>query len=279
MSLPVGPGERIMHGRRKSMGVGRRLRQARMARGMSLAELGKATKIPTRLLEGLEAEQYELMPAGIFGRGYVRAVAHAVGLDGNELAHDFGEETAPAPVVPIDGLESEGPRLHLAPDDPPERRWGARTAAAVLLVISVVLVILWLGRERPAARGSTPVPPASRASTPSTPIAPPRENRSVGTTGVQPTASSRLGALQLAIEASRPCWVVLTVDGERVIYRLLQAGEHASTPVKDRAVLHAGDAAALAVRINGRKQTRIGPAGEARTVEITPAGGIKPLME
>jgi cytoskeletal protein RodZ len=258
------------------MGVGRRLRQARMSRGMSLAEVSQKTKIPARLLEGLEGEQYELLPAGIFGRGYVRAVAQAVGLDGDELSHDFGEETAPVVIEPVDGFESEGPRLHLAPEEPPRRRWATRTAAAVLLVISVVLVILWLGRERPAARVSS-TPPASRSATPSTETVPARENRPVGTSGVQPAPAG--GGLQLAIEAARPCWVVLTVDGERVIHRLLQAGEHASAPVKDRAVLHTGDAAALGVSINGRKQAPLGLAGEVRTVEITPAGGIKPLMD
>jgi cytoskeletal protein RodZ len=262
------------------MGVGRRLRQARMARGMSLAEVARATKIPTRLLEGLEAEQYELLPAGIFGRGYVRAAAQAVGLNGSELAHDFGEETAPAPPVPIDGIESDGPRLHLAPDDAPQPRWATRTAAAVLLVISVVLVILWLGRERPAARMPGPGVSAPRGSAPTTETAPAREYRPVGTAGVRPaTTASVASRLQLAIEASRPCWVVLTVDGERVIYRLLQAGEHASAPVRERAVLHAGDAGALAVTINGRKQVPFGIAGEVRTVEITPAGGVKRLME
>ncbi len=278
MSLPAGAAGRIMQAE-EWMGVGRRLRQARMARGMSLADVSRTTKIPTRLLEGLEDERYELLPAGIFGRGYVRAVAQAVGLDGSELAHDFGEETAPAPPVPIDELESEGPRLHLAPDDPPPSRWGARAAAAVLLVISVVLVILWLGRERPAARMTSPGVPASREAAPTSETSPAREYRPVGTSGARPAGTPAAGALRLAIEASRPCWVVFTVDGERVIYRLLRAGEHASAPVRDRAVLHAGDAGALAIAINGEKQAPIGMAGEVRTVEITPAGGIKRLME
>jgi cytoskeletal protein RodZ len=277
MSLPVGAARRIMQAE-AWMGVGRRLRQARMARGMSLAEVSRTTKIPTRLLEGLEDERYELLPAGIFGRGYVRAVAQAVGLDGSELAHDFGEETAPAPEVPNDELESEGPRLHLAPEEPPQR-WGARAAAAVLLVISVVLVILWLGRERPAARMSSPGVPASRDPAPTSETSPAREYRPVGTSGARPTTTPAASALRLAIEASRPCWVVLTVDGERVIYRLLRAGEHASAPVRDRAVLHAGDAGALVIAINGEKQAPIGLSGEIRTVEITPEGGIKRLME
>jgi cytoskeletal protein RodZ len=262
------------------MGVGRRLRQARTSRGMSLADVARATKIPVRLLEGLEGEQYEVLPAGIFGRGYVRAVAQTVGLDGNELAHAFGEEIAPpAAEPPPDAPGPEGPRLHLAPDDSAPRRWPVRMAAAVLLVVSVVLVILWLGRDRPAARTSSTASPVSSAASPAAPAVPVREVKPVGTTGTRPATVSAGRELALAIEAVRPCWVVLTVDGERVVYRLMQPGDRAAVPVKARAVLHTGDAAALAVTLDGRRQAPIGLPGQVRTVEITPGSGMKPLVE
>ena len=56
------------------MGVGRRLRQAREARGLSMAEVAASTKIPVRQLAALEAEEYESA-----ARRHLRAGAHPGG--------------------------------------------------------------------------------------------------------------------------------------------------------------------------------------------------------
>jgi hypothetical protein len=69
------------------------------------------------------------------------------------------------------------------------------------------------------------------------------------------------------------------VDGERRVYRLLQTGDRAEARVRQRAVLHAGDAGALAVTINGGRAISIGSLGDVRTVEITSAGDIRPVVE
>jgi cytoskeleton protein RodZ len=265
-----------------SMGVGRRLRHEREARGWSVREIGTRTKIPRRLIELLEAEQYERLPGGIFGRGYVRAVADAVGLDGVAMAEEFRTEIEPSRSMQVpeldEALSISGPRLRLAAEPEPVDKTG-RAVAAVVLAISVLLVMLWYGMDRNVAGSSRndSTPPSSNVR-PVAKVQQPADSHgssrtasgAIGTTGV---AASRptSGIVQLTIEAVRPCWVALTADGERVVYRMLNEGDRASVQIRDRGVLRTGDAAALKLTINGKQARPIGSSGEVRTIEITPA--------
>jgi cytoskeleton protein RodZ len=153
------------------MGVGRRLRQAREARGLSIGEVAVLTKIPTRQLAALEAEEYEKLPGGIFVRGHVRAAAKVVGLDPTELVEHFQEEQAPPSVVFATAPDEEelGPRIRMASEPtPPQRRAGPFLALLVLL-LSIVLVLVWFGRGRdvpPASRDDRAKPPAAATHTP-----------------------------------------------------------------------------------------------------------------
>jgi cytoskeletal protein RodZ len=264
------------------MGVGRRLRHEREARGWSVREIGERTKIPWRLIELLEAEQYERLPGGIFGRGYVRAVANAVGLDGLALSEEFRTELEPTRAMHLPELEAtltSGPRLRLAAEPESDRKTGRRAVAAVLLAISVLLVMLWLGIDRnvsgssrhESAPSASSVRPVAQLHQPSdSPGATRSEPRATGTTGVA-ASDPTSGVVQLTVEAVRPCWVALTADGERVVYRMFEAGDRASVRIRERGVLRSGDAAALKLMLNGKQARPIGSAGEVRTIEITPA--------
>ena len=148
------------------MGVGQRLRQAREARGLSTTEVAVRTKIPPWQLAALEAEQYERLPGGIFAKGHIRATAHVVGLDPAELSAHFAEEMSPPsqePVrEPMSVVDDGRPRLRMAVETLESRsRPTGRLLAAGLIVISLVLAIVWFGRDRggpPASRLDTPAP-------------------------------------------------------------------------------------------------------------------------
>src|SRR5271169_6736207 len=81
---------------------GDRLRREREMRGVSLDDIADATKIGTRLLRALEEEHFELLPGGIFNKGFVRAYSKYLGLNEEEAVADYLEaagETTPDPRV------------------------------------------------------------------------------------------------------------------------------------------------------------------------------------
>src|SRR3979490_1734685 len=68
---------------------GRRLREARECRGLSLRQIASATKISMITLEALEKNDIARLPGGIFSRAFVRSYALEVGLDAEETIHEF----------------------------------------------------------------------------------------------------------------------------------------------------------------------------------------------
>src|SRR5581483_6987350 len=82
---------------------GQRLKREHEMRGVSRAEICAATRIGTRFLEALENEQWELLPGGIFNRGFIRAVARFLGLDEDDLVAEYdlavSEQAPPGPVL------------------------------------------------------------------------------------------------------------------------------------------------------------------------------------
>ena len=72
------------------MGVfGEKLRKQREQRGIALDAISNTTKISTRMLRALEDEHFDLLPGGVFNKGFVRAYARQVGLDEEEAVADY----------------------------------------------------------------------------------------------------------------------------------------------------------------------------------------------
>ncbi|MCC6235990.1 MAG: helix-turn-helix domain-containing protein [Dehalococcoidia bacterium] len=57
------------------------LREARMRRGLAIAEVAADTRINPAYLEAMEAERWELLPAPVYARGFFRSYARYLRLD------------------------------------------------------------------------------------------------------------------------------------------------------------------------------------------------------
>jgi hypothetical protein len=76
-------------------------------------------------------------------------------------------------------------------------------------------------------------------------------------------------SLRLEIRTTGPCWVSAVADGERAVYRLMQAGERAQVEAHNVIALRIGDAGALAYTVNGAPGRPLGRSGEAVTIRMT----------
>jgi transcriptional regulator with XRE-family HTH domain len=72
------------------------MRQARISRGLTLADLARTTCIDSRMLNHIEHGRFDQLPAGLYARAWVRTYASAVGLDPREV---FGLVEAELPRV------------------------------------------------------------------------------------------------------------------------------------------------------------------------------------
>lgn len=72
--------------------LGKRLREAREEKNISLDELQAMTKIQKRYLIGIEEGNYAIMPGNFYVRAFIRQYAEAVGLDPDELFEQYKQD-------------------------------------------------------------------------------------------------------------------------------------------------------------------------------------------
>jgi cytoskeletal protein RodZ len=70
---------------------GQQLRRHREKRRITLREIASQTKVSAGLFESLENGECARWPGGIYGRGFVRAYATAIGLDPEQIVAIFGD--------------------------------------------------------------------------------------------------------------------------------------------------------------------------------------------
>ncbi len=120
---------------------GDRLRREREMRGVSLDDIAEATKIGTRLLRALEDEHFELLPGGIFNKGFVRAYAKYLGLNEQEMVADYLQaagESAPDPRVIA---EQNSTRIDRSDSD----AGGSSMAGFPIIPVLILLVVIAAG--------------------------------------------------------------------------------------------------------------------------------------
>ncbi|AZK47728.1 helix-turn-helix domain-containing protein [Paenibacillus lentus] len=78
--------------------LGQQLKEARLARGLSLDDVQDMTKIRKRYLEAIEAGDYKVLPGSFYVRAFIKTYAEAVGVDADELLNEHRQDV-PAPQV------------------------------------------------------------------------------------------------------------------------------------------------------------------------------------
>src|SRR6266511_1513312 len=83
--------------------IGNSLREARLRQGLDFPEIEQGTKIRAKYLRALEDEQFEVLPAQTYVKGFLRSYAEYLGLDGQLYVDEYnsrfvvGEEEPETP--------------------------------------------------------------------------------------------------------------------------------------------------------------------------------------
>ena len=64
-------------------------RKAREKKNISLDDVSNVTKISSRMLKAIEDEHFDQLPGGVFNKGFIRAYARHIGLDGEEAVNEY----------------------------------------------------------------------------------------------------------------------------------------------------------------------------------------------
>jgi hypothetical protein len=193
-------------------GVGPILREARNRRKLDISTVEATIRIRARFLLAIENEEWDVLPGGVYTRGFIRTYANYLGLDGERLAEDFrrevegasGERTPTAELAPVAASAATGV--------PGGRRGLPRVGwlaiAAVLLVAALVVVAL------PGGGGTTRRPAKHGA------------QAGGGHPGAPAVAQSQHDGVSVRLSANAEVWVcVLNARGAHLVDgQILEAG-------------------------------------------------------
>lgn len=104
---------------------GETLKRERELREISLRQIAEATKIAIRYLEALEANQFDVLPGGLFNKGFIRAYSRFIGIDGEAMVNTYLQEAGPQPAGTGIALAGNPPSMH-RPSGVPQKRASAR---------------------------------------------------------------------------------------------------------------------------------------------------------
>lgn len=246
--------------------AGERLKQAREAAGLTLAEMAARTRLPMSVLEVLESGDWDRLGAPVFVRGQARAYARALCID-----LDHSALPSPFTTTQIPSLVSHAhvPRYRHVAENLVRR--------AVYVVMTVALVVpVWLAtRSHGASDAPTvatlDVAPGAAESVPREPV--------VASIAPIPAPARELPGASVTLQFTGESWVqVFGRDGSVVERGLLRAGERRELRVADVGRVVLGNAHAVTLQ-SGSRALDLAPYTQANVARFTLSsdGSLAPL--
>ncbi len=275
--------------------LGQWLREAREARGMSLAEVEEAIRIRQHYLSALEADDWSVLPNETVGRGFLRNYALFLGLDADELLAlrqaECADEIAPAIVSEPRPVDYRPIEFDLKLEERSIFSW-LWWVVAGLVAASLIVGGWWvltyhpewvvaLGPQPTATQVSAPVHvPTQRPTFTPTPASSPDKPTAAPTTGVfllptpTPTSTPTYTPTPLATEQApaqevrivtrivERAWLRVVVDGQVVLETILEPGEEREWVGQQSVTVRSGNAGGVVILLDGQELGVMGEPGQ-----------------
>jgi len=259
--------------------LGTSFRKSRESLSLSIDKIAAETRINPRFLEAIENERFDLLPGGIFNRGFIRAYAVRLGLDAEEAIQGYEKLFRAAEAEPV--------------QQDPERVRGKTTkipvyyvALAALLILVVVFYFLTRHKEppltvakpaiaepiavAPPAPPPTEVPATETVAAASLVSAPATETPPAKPASVRAPSPSNASVV-IELEVREESWFKLSSDGSDVVTsEVLPPGTNRRYTAANSMNVSIGNAAGVAIRVNGQPVSSLGRTGQVRNITITP---------
>ena len=270
------------------LGIGTALRDARVARNLSLAEVSALLRIRESHLEAIELEDFEQLPGNVYVIGFIRTYAQYLELNESDLIMRFKAASVESGIADMVFEEEETEQISGA------------LKISLLVVGALVVYVLWLVAgtqndgvtvgtvvQTPVALGEAPAEPTPPAvvadeaaasseaavepnTTPrASDEAPPVAATIEGPADVQPNAllmNTTPAPSKVEIRATRRTWMRLENAQGRVLFSsVIDEGEGFELPDDIDYILATRDAGALTYFVNNQAVAPVGRRGQILT--------------
>ena len=243
------------------------LQRARLDQGIDLATVAARTRIKTKYLQAIEANDPKGLPGGFFYKSFAHQYATFLGVETKEIDAEIDRVLGAKIPAPIPSATQESAA---------ELRDRTRSttkyfqyAAFVLILVACSGVDDWWHENRAVAtersqrhaRLRLPLAVAARPTAAAPAPAMARQGEAAA------PADSKV---ELALTATEETWLSVSSDGTPVFSGLLEANQTKTIEGKEFAKLRVGNAAGLEVQLNGKPLGPLGAHGQVRDLVFTP---------
>lgn len=275
------------HAESTGASLGAHLRALREAKGGSLEDMARSTRVGIRHLEALEDERLTDLPSPVFVRGFIRAYCVFLRENPEPALNRYEELAGTRSAEQAAGVPSR-----------PRTSWAGSSLViglVLLLILGVGLILVNLSVKksggnsvstaktevaRPAPATPPPAPAPSSATAPvprppgpataTAPTAPPtppvagepvRPAAAAAPAAPRTSSAPASGEQRLVIRAVEPTWIRVQTDEGRIAEELLPAGASREWAAERRFLLTIGNAGGVELTLNGRALPPLGPKG------------------
>lgn len=220
--------------------VSNMLKEARLAKGLSLEDAEAATSIRKLYLEAVENGEFEKIPGDVFAKGIIRTYGNFLGLNGPDLVNIYKaqssgltkEAVAPKPIRMVE-------KISVSPHIKPERVSSGNWLSYIVVLALVIVVaggIAWF-MNTDSSQNITAEQPVQQST-----------ETASGQTAAKPVYDGV--NLELKCLTDR-CWMEVMSDGEVVFSGIMEEGQQQSFKAKDNISVHYGNIGAMQITVNG----------------------------
>lgn len=232
--------------------LGQQLKEARLARGLSLDDVQEMTKIRKRYLEAIEAGDYKVLPGSFYVRAFIKTYAEAVGVSSEELLNEHQQTVPSADPEPV--MEPVLQRRRTKTASEGNSKWLSTVLMwSFLVIIVAVIYLVVINNKGDGNQTADPTPVTSGEVSPS--------DAAAGIPSASPDPSEAAGGEASVPPTAPPASDPVSSDAEG-------NAEGSAPPATDGVVVTPDGKKGSAVQFNVQS-----PKGASVPVVITASGG------
>ena len=243
--------------------LGASLRAAREAKGCSLDDVERLTRLRAKFLAALEADDFAALPSEAQARGFLRNYAAFLELDVARVMalYDDARHKKPLRVRTAARPQAVTPAAY-APTARPHWHW-PDVLFAIGVTATLALLIVWaIPQITPSA--ATAVAPTRAFDVTAAPTATPTPAPILPTATLPlPTPRAQYVGVNLSLRAELSVWVSVKVDGAEQFAGPLRAGDLRDFVGQSSVEVSTGNGLGTRIVWNGHDQGVMGQLGEA----------------
>jgi len=227
--------------------IGSRIKSAREAKGISIEQAQKDTRISSRILSAIEADRaQEVISGPVYIKSFIKKYANYIGLDGGSLAESFtGSKPGFKEQISV-----------LSKDEKP-----GRVPLKKIIYVAVAIVIIFLGIKLIVFAGSKTIaflksrPKAEKIVT----VKPkPALKQVVGPAAASVPQIPKGEDLTLSLKARADVYLKVRSDGNVIYDGILKKGSSEKWKAKEYFEISTSRVEALAIDLNGTSLGSLG---------------------